>query len=306
MTGGVYWTGLVVPAYEELDETRPINGRGWRAILHRRRAKLHLPGHDLIVEAKTWLTAQTAAEMVAVCHEIISGGPAEFGFQVVAHNRSEPAWVMKARRLDLHRSRYSTSGFWDACAMAARASRRRAFVYALAQYALSSRLFSLHDMEYEPTAPHLGVTRSPRDHVTFSAAIVSAYATIEELGLEIRVPKGQSSKVHGVWNPAVRADLELRLKSAGIAFEEPFPWMRRGPDRRIERARPLVEGKRARWAYGPVRDVQMDMCDAIARASHLRSSVAAHGFKPRKASLTAHDVGNVQRVAGRLLGSVLA
>jgi hypothetical protein len=60
--------------------------------------------------------------------------------------------------------------------------------------------------------------------------------------------------------------------------------------------------KKAPWARWDVRDIQIDVVDAIAHVSWLRSKVSAHKSDPQSVRLlSVYDVSNAQRLARRLL-----
>jgi len=59
--------------------------------------------------------------------------------------------------------------------------------------------------------------------------------------------------------------------------------------------------QKAEWAGYKVRDVYLDIIEAIAYASWLRSKISAHRLSVLAKSLTICDVANVQQLARRLL-----
>lgn len=146
------------------------------------------------------------------------------------------------------------------------------------------------------------VQTDPAAHVLCANAITLAYSAIEELGLEVRVGKNKQSRMpDGTWNPAVRGDLEGRLKASNIDINETHVWTLRGRPTRIEKRRPPKAVKKPLWSRGAVRDVELSLIDAIASASWLRSKVTTHAFNANVRSLTAYDVHNVQSLARRLV-----
>lgn len=138
-------------------------------------------------------------------------------------------------------------------------------------------------------------------HVVFASAIISAYSAIEELGFEVRASNQRPSFIGRKWNPVVQDDLERRLKAGRVDLDEAEVWMVRGRTRRIDRDQSHLTGPKARWARGEVRDVELNVEDAIARAAFLRSRVSSHRLGNRGAQLTVLDVLNVQLLARRLL-----
>ena len=134
-------------------------------------------------------------------------------------------------------------------------------------------------------------------------AIVTAYACIEELGLEMRASGKRPSKLaDGSWNQVVKDELEARLRRSHIDLQERALWNLRGPRTRIERKRTPIIIQTAPWARYQVRDGEMEVIDAIHYLSFLRSWVAAHKTDKRMVRvLSVYDVANAQFLARRLL-----
>lgn len=234
-------------------------------------------GREVAIRARSWFTAQRALDLIDACHQLLIADTPGFRIPPIAWNDDEPNWMKAEEREQLHRRMMSTADFPIACAMAAKASRNRRFVYAAAQYRFSRATYCVHHMDMEPfRSPHLPVSRSPNDHVMFSHAIVAAYSAIENLQLELRASPQNPSRINGNWNPAVLSELNARLAAAHIDINEPLLWVMRGPKRKIEKKRAVSALQPAEWAAGPVRDADVQITEAIAYASWLRSKVAAH------------------------------
>jgi hypothetical protein len=256
----------------------------------------------VVLHASSWESAQRGLDLIEGCHQLLSGCAPIFPVQQIAHNGSEPVWMQAEERKALAEETCSTSGFPLACAIAAKATRRRIWMYAVAEYKFSSSLFSVHHVDLEPrSAPQLRLSTFPGDHIIFSHAIMSAYSVIEDLGLEVRASSARPSRIGGEWNPEVKADLEKRLKKAGINLRDSLLWTMRGPKRKIEIQRPVPGRAKAPWSSWDVRDCEIDVIDAIAHAGWLRSCVASHGVKRLTPALSPYDVINVQHLARRLL-----
>jgi hypothetical protein len=187
--------------------------------------------------------------------------------------------------------------------IATRASFRKRYQYALYKYKLSQQAFPTYVRDLEPSRWNTGraVFVAAEHHVHCSQAIILAYSVLEELGLEMRATAQVPSFVNGVWNPIVRNDLEHRLEVAGIDLSETALWTIRDTPTRIERSRVIPVIRRAEWAHGRVRDSEMELVDAIAQASWLRSRVSAHRLHTLSSSLTYYDVSNLHYLARRLL-----
>lgn len=189
------------------------------------------------------------------------------------------------------------------CILVSKASCSSELQYAIHRLALSYRSISPHWIDLDPShSPQkFGVHGDPMVHVYIANAITLAYSAIEQLGLEIR-SHGQPSKMSdGSWNTSVREDLERRLKESRINLAEREIWTMRGPELAIERRKKPAAVRKARWARGTVRDVEIELIEAIALASFLRDKLGAHGLPSDAASLTVYDAHNVQSVARRLL-----
>jgi len=111
----------------------------------------------------------------------------------------------------LERRCFGTTGIPLACLLAAKASRKRAYVYAITKYMFSISQYSTSVKDLEPfRSKHIPVSSLPKDHVTFSHAILAAHSAIEDIGLEIRASSKNPSRINGKWNPVVKAELEKR------------------------------------------------------------------------------------------------
>jgi hypothetical protein len=298
-----FWTGFVTVGDEPYQPTPPFNGAGWQAALALQRKKpstVH-GGQEVVLYASSWASAQRALDLIHGYHLLLRGDPDVFDFDLIAHNAQEPSWMDKDERDALVNKTYSTSDFPLACAVAAKASRLRKWVYAVSKYKFSLSLYSVHHVDLEPwRSPHLRISSFPADHVTFSHAIVSAYSVLEDMGLQVGASRKNPSRINGRWNPVVKQNLEERLSKSGVDLGETLLWTARGPARRIEIRRPLPPGTKAPWSGWVVRDLEIEVVDAIAYAEWLRSCVASHGVKDLARVLSPYDVTNVQHLARRL------
>jgi hypothetical protein len=297
-------TGLITIGRESGEPSPPFIGAGWRAVLasHQDRPSLRSQGKEIVICARSWTAAQRALDLIRGSLRVLQGGPELFAIHLIAHNSLEPTWMREDHREALRKDSYSTSHFPWACALAAKASRGRKWIYAITKYAFSISQYSAHHADLEPwRSPYLPVSSFPSDHVLFSHAIISAYAAIEDLGLQVRASTQKPSRINGQWNPAVRLDLEARLSQAGINLTETILWTARGPKRKIERARAVESVRKAPWSAWTVRDLEVEVVDAIAHADWLRSCVASHGTKDLTRVLSPYDVVSVQGLARRLI-----
>ena len=305
-TTSIYRTGFVAFADDGYEPLGPFQGAGWTAELVPTRGT-HIGGRDIVIRARSWFAAQRAADLINGSRMLINGDPDVFGpIKPVAHNEGQPFWMSDTERAAIPDYLISQSWLPTACAIAAKASRRRPWTYAITSYQFSMELFSVHHRDMDPSyLIHHGISRHPADHVMFSHAILSAFVAIEHIGLAVPAGPGRPSRIGGAWNPAVLADLEGRLRRARVDPSESVVWIVRGSATRIERRRPLPPGMATTWAGGHVRDRRIAITDAIAHSDYLRDRVAAHGATELARSLSPRDVVNVQSLARFLLLTTL-
>jgi hypothetical protein len=300
-----YHTGLCALLDEPDQPAPPFCGAGWVAKLSRPK---HFGGtvcHEVLIEARNWTTAQRALNLVTACLYLVAGDPPLFVSEprLVAYNATEPEFEDSATRTSFTNRFMGRAGIPTACQVAAKASRRKRWSYAITKYLFSVQLHSLPSVDLDPfRAPHFGVSPFLENHVAYGYAILAAYSALEDLGLEVRASADKPSRTGGGhWNPDVKADLEGRLTQAGINLDEPILWAIRGPVRKLDRKRIVTPLELASWARGSVRDCEIAVVDAISHTSWLRDRVVAHAFTDLTKGLNSYDVTNVQRLLRRLL-----
>jgi hypothetical protein len=300
---------LYLTAIYALDAKRypkgPYSGRGWVAVLRRPETDSSaMQGNQVGILARSQLAAQKALNMIWSAYGLLDTGPTscEPWPEVVSANNCRSRTPEPANVRVFRRRKVAIDHVPLACMVAARASQRSDFAYALAKYALSTSIHANHIMELDPTySDNLPLSPFREDHVRFAYAIVVSYAVIEQLGLEVRASSERPSMINGAWNPDVKSNLEDRLRRRGIDLTKQINWHVRGSVRRIERdRRPRSQGK-AGWARYNVRDCYVEVIDAINDLSWLRSKVAAHKVRELAAVLSPYDVANGQQLARRLL-----
>jgi hypothetical protein len=302
-----FYTGLIV---NEVPAGR-CRGAGWEAIVEPCDPDLYR--QSLVLLSRTHRNAQRALELIWECLWINLGGAIDFNDypEVAPEGGDDPtdAWLRRSHysRMTAERWSFETSGILEACVIAARASRHRNTAYAAHLLAFSQSLAAIHHMDLDPSHWRHQPAVSPfgRDHVRLAYALIASYTAIEQLGLELRASAQRPSKIEGEWNPPVKSDLEARLRDANVDLSELALWTRRGTIRRVEMRRPPRRAATPEWSAGPIRDVEVEVVDAIADVSWLRSKVSAHRLSDDAASLTIYEVSNAQYLARRLLLSRL-
>ncbi|MDD5712877.1 MAG: hypothetical protein PHY31_09015 [Smithellaceae bacterium] len=260
---------------------------------------------EAVIKAHNYCGASNALEMINCAFVLCSGEPGiAYAESVVPKDKQEFENMFPDELSETQITSTRTSHFPLACMVAAKASHKQAYKYAIAKFRFATDLHSVFRVDIDPrmATEHLGVTPFTLSHVRYAYCIITAYSAIEEIGLEIRASSNNPSMINGGWNPKVKADIEKRLEEAGINLKEPCPWRMRGKPTRLERSRQLPSRGRCSWAKGPyVRDCNLDVIDAIIAASFLRSKISSHKMNPLVASLTSYDVENVRMLARRLL-----
>ena len=321
-----YRTGLITTDQPGTYPPPPWKGRGWHAVLERARpneresitthytdpgsnAAQVVSGSEVVVMAPSRISAQRGLDGIWAALHMLQGNP-PFTDQVPEAFPADEQLSEGLSPLDLKRleaTRFHQNNICLATYAGAKASHRRDLTYALALYHLSQSIHSNYHITLDPFhSPNIPLSAFPSDHVRFAYAIVTAYAVLEQLGLEIRASQKAPSRIGGVWNPPVKADLEKRLRARHVDLSDSALLDLRGPGTRIERTRPVAPIlRRASWARGQVRDVEVEVVDAIAHVSWLRSKVAAHKMGELVPALSIYDVANAQYLARRLLSSAL-
>lgn len=313
-----FHTGLLALDYNRFPQP-PYKGNGWHLGFVKPASELPIgsaivgdkiyPAKEAIIWAKNEVDAQRAADLIHAGRLLIDGSNLLSHIYPGEHAPIQQADNSKGGPNDGDRTGFPpgtpviTPLIPLACLIAARASLRLQYVYAMAKIRLSFETYSLPAGELDPHhRDNVPKSRLPEDHVRLAFAIVVAYSCIEELGFAIHASSERPSKVDGRWNPVVKEELEARLCRGHIDLQEPFHWNLRGPRTLIEKRRLPEIVQKAKWARYHVRDGKMEVIDAINYVSFLRSKVSAHKADKRLVRvLSVYDVANAQFLARRLL-----
>jgi hypothetical protein len=301
-------TGLISIDWMEFRERR-FCGRGWsvcyrdcpdsQTTIGGRKGHKRYTDKELVIEADTEERALQCFELILAAWNAIHVLPFVIGSkyqlsQITSRHQ-------KARETDFtNRTTTKTSGFPIVLRLSCKASRRWKLQYAIVKLYLSVWHCCVHDIDYAER-DYVGITSSSFSHVSLAAGLFLAYSAIEELGLEPRGASNQRPLIKkNVWHTELRHELETRLKKAGINLGETLLWMKRHKPTRISRIA-TPPGTGAKWGFGPMRDEEVSIVEAIPVASRLRSRITAHGLPDIARSLTVYDVGNVQQLTRRLI-----
>lgn len=142
-------------------------------------------------------------------------------------------------------------------------------------------------------------------HVIASYAVICAFSIIEEIGLEIRsgaakqrfIKEGEKSS----WNPVIYNETDNRLKEIGLSASYNFHWVERGAETEVQRDVKPKFGLPVYPDHLEIRDVNVELIEAIHRCSYIRNFIAAHKFQALTQFISPYDVYNVQSVSRLLL-----
>ena len=297
-----FHTGLVPVG--NIAKPEPLyNGSRWYATIEKRMMEISGRNEkEIVIYAKTWITAQQALYLIVSSLSLFEGSPPACLEEFVAHNNNEPQNVNHWKKKQIFSQYFSTVGFLTACAIAAKASRNRKYAYAISKYMFSISQYSQYAVDLEPhRSAHLSISPFYCDHILFSHSIIAAYSAIEELGFNIPASSSKPSMKGGRWNPEVKTKLEDKLNSTGINLKDKLLWTIRGSKRKIEKKKQPHTLQKLPWSQGQVCDANIEVIDAINYASWLRSHVASHKTSDLVSSLSPYDVINVQHLARRLI-----
>lgn len=300
-----FHTGLLLTEEVSSHPSVPVfKGKGWHIEYHDFKDQHRIDMQkEVIIFSSNRLTAQKTLNLIVNCLELYNGQPSPWGgISLLAYSEKDKETICNDDLNKFKNTYFGTVGIPVACLLAAKICQKRKYIYALAKYNFSVTLYSQYAVDLEPwSAPHLSVSKYPDDHIAFCHAIISAYSVLEELGLEVRANYNNPSMINGKWNPKIKADLETRLEKVGVNLSENILWTIRGPKRKLEGKKQIPIFEKMDWSFGPVRDGNVNILEAIAYASWLRSKVSSHKTKDITASISPYDVINTQHLARRLL-----
>lgn len=317
-----FHTGMLAHGYP-IPKGFPYRGKGWtlrvvdydpgglykamRAVASRKILKETRCPKEVVIDAETEHAACRANDLLWNALSLIHAGQYWMDSTDVDRTIHDDKEIVKNPIL-FDRSILRTSGVPKACEVASKASFRRSTIYALAKYHVGSSFCSVPLVDLDPTyaTATFPKLKRPIQSVQAATALVLAYGVIEELGLEVRAnPQKPSRLPDGSWNPVVKEELEARLMKAGVNLAEQINWQIRGQRTKLELEKPRQiyhTAKPSPWARWTIRDRMVDVVDAIAHLSWLRSSVSSHRLKASMVGLlTVYDITNGQFLARRLI-----
>ena len=211
-----YFSGLSVFDYAFYDPP-PFIGKGWNISYEeldylKREGLANINGFDypskaVIINANSIERDQCVSELLYASNCLVN---VDLPF-IPPH---------KVRQIDENNATQETlfagksyGGVSLVCMIAAKASFRKEYQYALFKHLASHELISSESIDHDPAhwSSRKFVYFSADYHVKCAYAIVLAYSAIEELSLELRSSNKTPSFINGSWNPIVKIELERRL-----------------------------------------------------------------------------------------------
>ena len=266
------------------------------------------PAKEIVIYAQSENRAQYFANLILAAYCLYIGELLTFEPMPVFPNRAQTTDEIEKQLLAGGGHPIGVFNLPISCIIAAKASQKNVYQYAIFKYLQSCRTKPLGARSLDPQSewePGKAVSKLPEDHVLYANAITLAYSVLEELSLDIRASSEVPSRIGGLLNPEVEKNLKERLTNARINLSESILWHLRDTPTRIERVRKPPSLKKCEWTGFKVRDVYLNIIEAIAYSSWLRSKISAHRLSKLAKSLTIYDVANVQHLARRLLLEVL-
>lgn len=288
-------------------------GRGWSVVFESNPSSAIIvnsgkPSQEIVILAKSLERAQYVSNMILASYYLYTGEALTFDMKPVFPNRPQTITEIAEQKMSGDSGYLGVFNLPISCLISAKASQRIKYQYAIFKYYLGFRTVPLRILSLDPSGdwfPGKAVTESPEEHVLNAYSIVLCYSVLEELSLEIRASKKSPSMINGSWNPEVKRGLQERLDNSGIDLSEPILWNLRDTPTSIERTRRPTIIRKTEWSGLKVRDAYIELIEAIAYASWLRSSISSHRLSKLAKSLTIYDVANVQHLSRRLLLEIL-
>jgi hypothetical protein len=258
--------------------------------------------YELIVESKSELNAQIAFELFISAITLVDAHISYYSINDLPTLFPYSSRVYSHKSIPRGSSLHSQSGIYKAALIAAKASFKKSRSIALNKYLFACTQHSNYLIDLDPFhSEYSELNRKPLDHLRYSYAIFAHYSIIEELELEVRASNQKPSKLNGQWNPVVKQDLENRLIRSKVDLSKKAYWNLRSRPTKIHPSDKLFLAGRATWARYSIRDSHIEIVDAIAYLSWLRSKIIAHKFKDSYLSISIYDVANANFLVRQLM-----
>ena len=270
-----------------------------------------IPGKLMVFKADE-ITANNIIQLICASYDVLEGNPTD---RIGLRSAFEiPCDVEKQRSLFCNV--FQTHGYFEkfvhrpelpvAIHIATKAWRDKSLIYAIHKLA---RSVAIDSITWWSAAPMYGQVFEKSseyysEHVSTSVAINLAFSAIEELQLQIKSSSEKKRFIDnkaGFWNPEVLKDIKCRLHESGIDPEQKVRWILRGDESPAENNVKPKRGNLIDEHNVAIRDIELNLPDAIHYCSYIRNFMTAHRFSENSSFLGPYDVHNVQCVARRLI-----
>ncbi|MGW9684466.1 hypothetical protein [Flagellimonas sp. 2504JD1-5] len=262
---------------------------------------------ELIIKSSNELNAQKAYELFIAGLTLIDGHTVyEINDLPTVKPYDKPTEKYTADWFYRKEVSFSRTGIYEAARIVAKASFRKMYTYALLKYLFACSQHSNYLIHLDPFhTDYERLSRNPSDHLRYSYSILAFYSILEELNLEIRASQKKLSKINGNWNPVVREDLENRLTKSKIDLNKKANWNLRSRPTKVQLKDKLKLLGKSSWSKYSIRDSEIEIIDAIAYISWLRSKIIAHKLSDSFLSISIYDVANANFLVRRILMDIL-
>ena len=258
---------------------------------------------ELIIECGTEEKAQQAYELFISALTLLDSH-VNYPLNELPSVISYPLKELKPGKTPYHKNihQFSKTGIYKAAQIATKASFRKIHTNSIYKYLFACSQHSNYPIHLDPfSTDYQKLSRNPLDHLRYSYAILALYSIIEELGLEIRASQKNPSKLDDTWNVKVKNDIQERLINSKVDIQKKALWNLRSKPTKVHLKSKLQLVDKASWAGQYVRDSTIEIIDAIAYASWLRSKIIAHKLNDDFLSISIYDVANVNFLVRQIL-----
>lgn len=297
-----FYTGFLTPLGDELANAS-VQGMEWTAsflppIEFRANPFAVDTEREIVIEATSEVAARKARDLVWFSMQLFDVPPTPLDeLPLLIEPNAISTLEDYAGIVSMQRD-----NFRESVRIAAEASLSHDMIYAMALFFQSRSLHCNHHSAFEPYEyPYPQRSDFPIDHIRFAYAIVTSYAVVEQLRLEVRAMGKRPAIQSGVWDVEAMNCLSDRLRKAHIEPSGRFHLTLRGCRTEIEEKFAPTESVPSAWGNERIRDSEVSILDAIAYLRDLRNNVAAHRARDWIRNLSVHDVFNAQLLVRRLI-----
>jgi hypothetical protein len=241
-------------------------------------------------------------DILCACHTVVCGYYNEDSNEIIRRfdkDSSNPITEIGTQGVV-----YGDKSLLYACLLVQKVYGNQVYENAVSKYFIAKEIYPLDPMELHPLEDPFVSEYLLSEQIKITNVIVSCYAILEELHLQIKVKeiKEESSVIKDSWNPIVKKDLINRLKEKNIDYNNTIPWLARNGVVRPFKKTVISKETLCEWSDGQeICDFEISICDAILELSHMRSQLASHKLGDKVLKLSVYDAENAFHLARKLL-----